>query len=153
MHLALVNDLGKHMLNRSPDERTQCHKLPVDAMQNRLQVIPFTRIFGVEEFEEIQGEVGIDESLCDLGVDVAGDRESEEEFVDLGDEGIVSSSSFSVSRSPATSAPIQIPPLRRQQRARTHRGRISFRLLLFGQADWFRWLPVGSVESTSFPRR
>lgn len=42
------------------DERPMYHEFPVDAMQNRLEVVAFSRILAVEELEELEDELLID---------------------------------------------------------------------------------------------
>mmetsp|Transcript_68021 Transcript_68021/g.142042 ORF Transcript_68021/g.142042 Transcript_68021/m.142042 type:complete len:273 (+) Transcript_68021:345-1163(+) len=51
--LALVDDFEEHVLDSSADEGAEGHELAVDAMQNRLQIVPLTRILGVEELQQL----------------------------------------------------------------------------------------------------
>ena len=49
--LALVDNLEEDVLDRAPDEGPQGHELPVDPVEDRLQVVPLAGVFGVEELE------------------------------------------------------------------------------------------------------
>mmetsp|Transcript_51294 Transcript_51294/g.120285 ORF Transcript_51294/g.120285 Transcript_51294/m.120285 type:complete len:461 (+) Transcript_51294:85-1467(+) len=79
--LRFVDDLEEDVLNSTSDEGSQGHEFAVDAVQDRLQVIPLPWILGIEQLQELQHEILIDEALGDFGIHVIGDNEPQEKLV------------------------------------------------------------------------
>lgn len=77
----LVGELEKDVVDGAADEGPQVEELAVDAVQGRLQEVPFPRIFGVEQLQELEDEAVVDVCFRDVGVEVLALDEAKEELV------------------------------------------------------------------------
>lgn len=65
-----------------PNESPKPEELAVDAMQHCLEEIPLSRIFGVEQLQQLKNEFLIDHPLADGRLKVRALEETQEELVD-----------------------------------------------------------------------
>mmetsp|Transcript_36944 Transcript_36944/g.117572 ORF Transcript_36944/g.117572 Transcript_36944/m.117572 type:complete len:234 (-) Transcript_36944:494-1195(-) len=82
VHLTLVDHLEERMLDALPDERAQRHELPIDAVQDRLQVVALTGVLRVKQLQELEYEVLVHITLCNLWVNIIRNNEAQEELID-----------------------------------------------------------------------
>lgn len=80
--LCLVHKSVENVANGLADEGAVGHELPINAVQDGLQVVSFTRVFRVEQFYELEAERLVCELLGYLSVHLGAYDEAEEELVD-----------------------------------------------------------------------
>ena len=76
-----VDEPVEQVVHLSSNESAQVEKLPVDAVQNGFQEVPFTWILRVEEVQKLTDEASIDVFLRHVGHKIARLEEAEVELV------------------------------------------------------------------------
>ena len=79
--LSFICELEEDIVDRSANEGPEVEELPIDAVQRRLEEIPFSWVLRVEQFEKLENEAVVDICLGDVGIEVLALDESEEEFI------------------------------------------------------------------------
>lgn len=77
----LVDKSVKDVRNCASDEGTVRHEFTVNAVKNGFEVVAFSRIFGIEELDELETKLLVDVFFGSLCVNFARDNESQKEFV------------------------------------------------------------------------
>jgi hypothetical protein len=82
MSLRLIDEVEKDIIDGPTDERAEVEEFPIDTVKSRLEKIALTRVFRVEELEEVEHKGLVDISLSEVRVEVWAFDEAKEEFVD-----------------------------------------------------------------------
>lgn len=72
----------EYVVDLLPNESPKSEKLAVDTVQDGFEEIPFSRIFRVEQLEQLQDELLIDHPFTDGRLKVGTFEETQEELVD-----------------------------------------------------------------------
>jgi hypothetical protein len=73
--------LEEDIIDGSSDEGSQVEEFTIDTVKGSLEEVSFSRVFRVEEFQELQDKAVIDVSLGYVGVEVLTLDEPEEELI------------------------------------------------------------------------
>ena len=79
--LRLVNEPVKDVADGLSDEASVGHEFAVNAVQDCLEVVAFTRILRVEQLHQLQAELLVHVLLSDLRVNLGRHDEAQEELV------------------------------------------------------------------------
>lgn len=81
MALCFVDETVKYVVDLLPDEGPQTQEFAVNAVQSRLEQVPFSRILGIEEIKQAQDKLLINVLLRQGGCKILGLEAFQEELV------------------------------------------------------------------------
>ncbi len=79
--LGFVGELEEDVVDGTTDEGPEVEEFAIYAMQGRLQKVPFPRILGIEQLEELKHKAVVDVRLGDVCVEVLAFDEAKEKLV------------------------------------------------------------------------